>query len=1023
MIIKRETRHRKLTMNLRKIKYLYFTFYLIFVHLLFAQSNVSDLSFEYLTISDGLSQNTVLSIVQDSTGYLWFGTRDGLNRYDGYTLKKYYSDFANPNSLSSNEITVLDVAPDGVIWIGTNNGLNSFDPLTENFTQYFHSDSDTVSVSNNSIRTIAHNSNGDVFVGTDDGLSIFSKGKFQNYKIGCRNNTKKSRIVISLAVDVNENLWVGGRQFLMKYDSKTKKIEEVKIFSKKNRKLQVQSMVFANDTELWIGTITGIMKYDIVTHEKNLNLQQEIKFNPFVRQYLRELYKDTNGNIWFAEWNGLRIFEKDTKKIVFYKKSVIEGSLNNNAINTIFEDKSGGIWLGTSFGGVNYCAPAKKKFNVINHKLGLSNDIVSAIAEDKFGNLWLGTIGGGLNKVDKKTGKVEVINRENAGLINNLIRVIKIDGSDIWIGDWGNNLTKYSPSTRKVKLINLATLGFVLHPSNTIKDIEIDDKHNLWVATSRNGIFKFTSKNRVENFSTDSSNYLGNNLVKEIFFDHKNVMWAITDIGLSKYDEESNSFKRLKFTTGNTRIENNKMFSVYVDDENIFWLGTNGNGLFKIDIINENCQQYTVGKNIPNNVVYGILPDSDGYLWLSTNKGLAKFNPKTATSVNFTAKDGLQSNEFNDNAFLKTSDGKLIFGGIAGVNIINPASINTNKYIPPIVITNVKFLNQTDNDMNYLKKITSDRFEINYDQADFTVQFSALNFLQSQNNRYAYKLEPINKNWIYLEHQRSLTFTNLSHGKYTLKIKGSNNDGLWNEEGTKLSIVVLPPFWLKWWFILIVVLFFSGIIFLAIYLKIRSLIKVERLRTKIASDLHDDVGASLTKIAMNASLLNYETERERIKKRVKTLNTLSQEVISVMSDIVWSIDARNDTVQDMIDRMKNFVFNHVAESEMDVNFNSECLINNEKLKINIRQNIYLIFKEAFHNAVKYSNSKQIDVSLSATKKGIKLKIVDNGVGLQRKNNNLGNGLRNMQLRADRINGELQLVNENGLTIILMVKKI
>ncbi len=990
---------------------------------LFAQSGVDDLSFEYLTISDGLSQNTVLSIVQDSTGYLWFGTRDGLNRYDGYTFKKYYSDFANPNSLSSNEINVIDVAPDGVIWIGTNNGLNVFNPLTEKFTHYFHSDSDTTSLCDNSIRTIVHNSKGEIFVGTDNGFSVFSENKFQNYKIGHTNNTKKSRMVISLAIDVNENLWIGGRQFLVKYDSKTKEINEVNIFPAKNEKLQVQSLVFANEEELWIGTITGIVKYNIITKEKNFNLQREIMFNPLVRQYLRKLYKDTSGNLWFAEWNGLRIFEKNTKKIVSYKKSEKEGSLNNNAINTIFEDRSGGIWLGTSFGGVNYCAPSKRKFNVINHKLGLSNDIVSAIDEDKLGNLWLGTIGGGLNKIDKITGKVKIVNKENAGLVNNLIRVIKIDSNDIWIGDWGNNLTRYSPSTKKVKLINLANLGFVLHPSNTIKDIEIDDKHNLWVATSRNGIFKFDSKNKVENFSTDSLNYLGNNLVKEIFFDRKNVMWAITDVGLSKYEEGSNSFKRLEFTTDDTRIENNKMFSVYVDDKNTFWLGTNGNGLFRIDIANQNCQQYTVGKNIPNNVVYGILPDSDGYLWLSTNKGLAKFNPKTATSVNFTVKDGLQSNEFNDNAFLKTSDGKLIFGGIAGLNIINPTAINTNKYIPPIVITHIKFLNQIDSDVSYLEKMKNGRFEINYNQADFTVQFSALNFLQSRNNRYAYKLEPINENWIYLEHQRSLTFTNLSHGEYTLKIKGSNNDGLWNEEGIELSIVVLPPFWLKWWFIVIVVLFFSGIIFLAIYLKIRSLIKVERLRTKIASDLHDDVGASLTKISMNASLLNYETEPDRIKKRVKTLNNLSQEVISVMSDIVWSIDARNDTVQDMIDRMKNFAFNHVAESEIDVNFNSECSINTEKLKINIRQNIYLIFKEAFHNAVKYSNSKQIDVYLSANNNGVELKIVDNGIGLQKKNNNLGNGLRNMQLRADRINGKLQLLNENGLTITLMVKKI
>ncbi len=1006
------------------MKYFKIIFFLI-SQIVFSQIQLEDLSFQHLTINEGLSQNTVLAIAQDSIGYIWFGTRDGLNRYDGYSFKQYYNDIADSNSLTSNEITCIDVAPNGIIWIGTKNGLNSFNPQNEKFKNYFHSSINENTIVDNIITSIIHNSDGEIFIGTDKGLSIFSNSKFTSYTIKEISGVKKNQIITSIALDFQNNIWIGGTFSLSKFDREKKIFQNINLLHDTlltNAPLAVQGLLFNTDTELWVGTRFGIIKYDIGNEKIIKNLQDEIVFEPLIRQYLRNLFKDSKGNIWFAEWNGLRIFDRESQKIVSYSKSKKEGSLNSNAINSILEDKSGVIWVGTSFGGINYFDPTKKKFTTLNQSSGLSNDIISSIAEDNEGNIWIGTIGGGLNKIDKRSGEIEIITNENSGLVNNLIRVIEIDNNDLWLGDWGNNLTHISLLSRKVKVINLANLGFTLHPSNAIKDIEIDEDGNIWVATSRNGIFKFNKNMDVENFSTSSSHYLGTNNIKEIFYDRNNTMWLITDKGLSRYSKRKKMFERVTFGN-NLYMTKTKMFSVYVDENNIFWVGTNGNGLLKIDIAKEECVNFAANKNIPNNVVYGILADSFGNLWLSTNKGIAKFNTKTETSINFNIQDGLQSNEFNDNAFCKTLDGKLLFGGISGVNIISPGTVNINRYIPPIVITDIEFLNISNRDENYLEKIIDNTLTLNYDQTDFNIEFSALNFSQSQKNKYAYKLEPSNKKWISLENRRSITFTNLKHGKYTLKIKGSNNDGIWNEKGIGINIIVLPPFWFTWWFITILSVFIIGVVSLIIFLKIRSLVKVERLRTKIASDLHDDVGASLTKISMNASLLNYETKPSGIKKRVESLNILSQEVISMMSDIVWSIDARNDTVQDMIDRMKNFAFNNIAEKEIDVNFKSDCSIDNVKLKINVRQNIYLIFKEGFHNAVKYSNSEKIDVFVVANNNGISISIIDNGIGLTNKKNNLGNGLRNMKMRAERINGKLDFINKNGLTISLNVKGI
>ncbi len=998
--------------------------FLFISQIVIAQGGLNDLSFQYLTINNGLSQNTVLAIVQDSSGYIWFGTRDGLNRYDGYKFKQYYTDILDTNSLTSNEISAMDVAPNGVIWIGTNYGLNSFNPKSGEFKRYFHDPSNINSIADNSINVITHNSKGEIFIGTENGLSIITNNKkIETYCIDGEEELKENQIISSIVVDEEENIWIGGLHYFSKYNRRLNKFEKIDLIPEKElekKPIVVQGLVFDNSDELWIATGYGLIKYNIKTEKIIRNIYPKVRFDPLVREYLRNIYKDSNGNIWFAEWSGLRIFDKSSDEFISYTKSKEKGLLNSSAINAILEDKSGVIWIGTSFGGVNYFDPTKKKFNTLNQTTGLSNNIISSIAEDDSGNIWIGTIGGGINKLDKNNNVVEVITAENSKLKNNLIRIIKISGNDLWVGDWGNNLTNYSLSTGEMKITNLADLGYSIHPSNTIKDIEVDNNDNLWIATSRNGVFKFPANGEVEIYSQKSSNGLVSNKVQEIFFDRNNGMWIITEKGLSQYSEDKNTFEYLDFKEKS--IANANIFSIFVDDENTFWCGTNGSGLLKINVTKKEFINYRATENIPNNVVYGILPDVTGNLWLSTNNGLAKFNPETEMSTHFNVDDGLQSNEFNDNAFLRTSDGKLIFGGIEGLNIISSNEINKNEYIPPIVITNVYFLNSLANEEDYFRIIDS-TIILKYNETDITIEFAALNYSQPNKNKYAYKLEPSNENWINLENRRTITFTNLNHGEYRLKIKGSNNDGVWNEKGIELNIVVLPPFWLSWWFSTFVVLFIVGIISLIIYLKMRALIKVERLRTKIASDLHDDVGASLTKISMNASLLNYETEPSGIQKRVKSLNRLSQEVISMMSDIVWSIDARNDTMQDLIDRMKNITFNLVDEKDIDVNFISDCTINNQKLKINIRQNIYLIFKEAFHNAVKYSNSKKIDISITASKHGFKFVLVDYGIGLKSKNNKHNNGLRNMKMRAERINGEFSLINENGLTVLFTIKKL
>jgi ligand-binding sensor domain-containing protein/two-component sensor histidine kinase len=760
-------------------------------------------------------------------------------------------------------------------------------------------------------------------------------------------------------------------------------------------------------------TKTGIVKQSF----KNIDA-----FSSPSQNQIKQIYNDNNGNVWFATWEGLHSFnEKENKLLSFNNKDEIS-ALNNNAINCVLQDKSGIIWVGTSFGGVNYFNPNMENIKLVHQSTGLSNNIISSFAEDNSGNIWVGTIGGGINKIDAEGRVLEQINSVNSNIKNDLVRSLAIKDNYLWIGYWDNYLSRYNILNRKFKHYNLRDLEFDVLEETSVRSIFVSKDNCVWLGTSSSGLIKFSPTGEVIHYSPNSNNPLLGNNTKKMFYDTKGDFWVLNKHGLNRFDEKNKTFKQYYFEK-NDPINNSEMMNVYVDNSNIFWVGTYGNGLIKLDVETMKYENYTANSNLSSNVVYGILPDEDGLLWLSTNNGLARFNPRTGKRTNFNVEDGLQSNEFNDNAFLKTSNGALFFGGIAGINIIKPSAIKKNTFVPPIEITNISLLNSSIEKNNHPSRIKDKKLVLDYSENDLSIEFAALNYWLPNRNLYAYKLEPVNDNWINLNTRRELTFTNLEPGNYILRIKGSNNDGIWNETGTKLSITILPPFWMTWWFRTLSVLLIIGIIATIIFIKINELLRVEKLRIKIASDLHDDVGASLTKITMNAGLLDYETEQSKIKIRTQNLIDLSQNVISTMSDIVWSIDARNDTIGDMIDRMKNFSLNLASEKGIEVNFNIVSPNPNRKVNINKRQNFYLIYKEAFHNAVKYAETSAIDVKISALKNELNFELADNGIGLPKENRRKGNGIRNMKMRAERINADLIFLNENGLTIRLNVKKL
>ena len=452
--------------------------------------------------------------------------------------------------------------------------------------------------------------------------------------------------------------------------------------------------------------------------------------------------------------------------------------------------------------------------------------------------------------------------------------------------------------------------------------------------------------------------------------------------------------------------------------EKTIWAGTS-NGLSYMQFTGAptgSFKHLSMKDGLPGNVIYGILEDNSGNLWLSTNQGLSKFNPTTKAIKNYDKNDGLQSNEFNAGACLKLENGELLFGGINGFNIFNPDSIKESNYEPPLVFTSFKVFNKSIFSGPY---IANDQcIQLSYKQNFFSFEFAALDYRQTSKNQYAYKMEGIDEDWVYTGTRRYVSYTNIEPGNYKFLIKGTNKDGIWSRHTSNLNIRIKPPYWKTWWFKILSILIVSLFFYMYHKYRLNKLLEIERLRTQIASDLHDDIGSALTKISIYSEQIHSGINKNMIFNSSKKIGILSREVIATMSDVIWSIDSRNDTLKDLTERMRDLAYDSLPMSDVHVVFQTKGFEKNRKIPVNYRQNIFYIFKEAINNILKHANAKEVRIELSYIEKIFTLTIKDNGIGFNLDTVKKGNGLKNMKMRADRIGASLQFITDTGSLIIL-----
>lgn len=792
------------------------------------------LHFEHLTDVHGLSQNSVYCMLQDRTGFMWFGTQDGLNRYDGYAFTVFRHDPQDTTTISDNYITALYEDRDGKIWVGTQSGgLNRYDPTFETFLSYRHDPQNVESLSHNHVTAIVEDSTG-IWVGTKHGLN-FLAAHGRRFTRFFPDKQTPNRIsdsdIAALHVDRSGVLHIGtGQGGLNRYERASGQFTHFKHDAGDPNSLHNDAVlrIFADRAGvLWLGM------GDDVLHKLEWNSASQSSARIFkCTSYAipaSAFVEDHDGTLWIGS-NGRGLFRYDRARGSFTQivhDPEDPASLSDSGILSAWVDRAGDLWLGTHGYGLNQYRRTRKAFQhyvrTPGSSRGMRNRSVRAIYEDEQQRLWIGGYEG-LECLERKTGRVihyQADARRPFSLPSREVFVIYDDpastGKTFLVGtESRNGLLKFDRTTERFTPYPLnPTNGRSLIP-HPIYALHRERSGVLWVGTD-NGLFEFDAeKNSLRHYrpAPEQPRGLGHNMIIDLFEEANGTLWIGTNGGLHRLERATGDFVRYQHDPRNAAsLGSNRVKCIFTSRDGTLWIGTDGGGLNRFAPDTESFTRYSIRNGLPNDVVYAILEDETGHLWLSTNSGLSRFNPHTLTFRNYETDDGLQGREFNTGAYFKSlgKRGEMFFGGINGVTAFFPDQIKDNPYVPPIVLTGFSKFNQSvrlDTSISAIKKITLD-----YTDVVFSVQFAALNFTRSEKNQYAFRLQGFHEDWIPLGTKREATFTHLDPGEYVLRVKGSNNDGVWNEAGTSLVIAIPPRFYQTRWFMAFVVLLLSGTIF------------------------------------------------------------------------------------------------------------------------------------------------------------------------------------------------------------------
>jgi ligand-binding sensor domain-containing protein/DNA-binding CsgD family transcriptional regulator len=801
-------------------------FILIFTFYLPAESIGNDLFFHHLTVSDGLSQNYVTAILQDSRGFMWFGTQDGLNCYDGNRFTIFKADRFVEGSLHYSYISTLFEDRSGFLWIGTmGGGLNRLDLNTHKIEHFVHDSKKSQSLSNDVVLSLCEDTSGTIWVGTADGLNRFNtlnKGFTAFHASADPSRGLGNDHIMVLASDKGGKLWIGTLWGMVCYDTKTNQFAQFRhsVLEARNFLPHITTAILAeSDRRIWVGTENGLYLFDPRLETYSLCFSNPSPLTAVSGSFIKALVLDGPGQVLVSTPQGLMRYdlEKNRPSLVSMNPDYRFQNLEHlkPELNCAYRDQIGSLWLGTTK-GIAVSHAHQVRFDHFRHDSAASESIshssVLCFCEDERGTIWLGTRNG-LNALDPQSGRIRhylvstVLSGENGAIVNGICS----DGQGyLWLAT-ENGLKKFDTRTGGLVGLGLSPSPETEHlESSKIFSLYLDPDTGLWVgAIGALGLVDL-QQGHVKYWEFDQSDPdgLSGPFIMAIFKDKQDRIWVGTNGGLNRVSQAPGSegpaktVDRIKLGKGRDFASGTEaILSICEDAQGILWLGTSA-GLDRFDPDTEELKHYSERSGLPNSTVYGILEDGMGKLWLSSNRGLSCFDPQKESFRSYGLAQGVQDLEFNSGAYLKCRDGSLLFGGVNGFNHFDPEKIGRNPLVPPVVITQIRILPR--NLLITNPGSMEQSLVLGPDDVLLNIDFAALNFNDPDANRYAYMVEGVHDEWIDLGHQSSMTMTVPSPGHYTFRVKGSNNDGLWNEDGASFALVVKPPFWRSIWFLTLV---------------------------------------------------------------------------------------------------------------------------------------------------------------------------------------------------------------------------
>jgi len=1019
---------------------------LIFLLTLVTYPQNAKLNFKHLTSDNGLSQNFISSILQDKKGFMWFGTKDGLNRYDGYSFIVYQHNPFDSATISANYITALFEDSRGYIWVGTlNGGLNCFKRETETFIRIHFKSGTSKNYTTNEIKSIIKDANGNIWIGTrGDGifkLSIQNKNPFKiTYKqfVNDPNNKESlnSNIITTLHFDSKGVLWIGTETGLTQFNENAKSFTQFSIKTKNPKAPEspyqnsVGSIYESKSGELWLGTLSGLVKFDSRDGSYKL-FPHHFDVYRYGWGRIIQIVEDYSGMLWLATPGELMRFDPSTGIYNYFRNDPFNPqTISYNSISSMCLDKTGILWIGTSGMGINLFDSKANRFPILLRKEDPSSRItgfsVRSVLEENDDIVWIST--DVLYRWNRKTGELKSYETSSNNLDafgnTGVWSMVKSSDGKIWTVTT-EGLYRYDPLTERARQYKFNPADTSGLPQKEVYAVFEDHQKSIWIATENyfcrlididKGIFQHFRYQPAPSF---------NEQVRPVIAQDKNgIFWLGTKDGLIRFDLQKKSFRTFKNDPKQPQsLSNDFIKSVCIDpyvSENILWIGTTGGGVNRFNVDKNLFTHFTESDGLPNNVVYGILPDGKGNFWLSTNKGLSKLNPRDTTFRNYDVRDGLQSNEFNTGAYYRSKKGEMFFGGINGLNYFYPNAIKDNPHKPDIVLTNLKIHDQyisIRNENSPLQKTISETDEIilSHDDDVITFEFAALDYSAPEKNQYAYKLENFNQDWIYSGSVRTATYTNLPPGEYIFRVKGTNNDGIWNETGIALKLIITPPWWSTWWaYILYGLLFLSGLYLIRSYelnrIKLKNQLKLEKvatdslrnldqLKSHFFANISHEFRTPLTLIlgqvesVMSSNIETKEKGKLQVANRnARRLLTLINQLLDLSKLEAGSIEL-NAEPHNIVSFLKSlfYSFESLADTQkITLKFESEL----ENISVVFDPDkMEKVFYNLVSNAFKFTSAEgEIIVSIELTSfpplskgelKGglVKIKVKDTGIGI------------------------------------------